>query len=236
MTRHIPTKTELFLELAQPDANGFSRWVRVEEFEGRYAPLQLGNGFSWGRKHSSLASRYVVTVDRSVTSGNRIDRIRLSGFAEEETFGQNIRADIREHFRNAKCVMLGIRGTSVNTRVEIDHKDGRKNDPRVSSPETQKVSDFQPLCKAANDAKRQICKVCKDTNKRWDAKNLLGNPFSFYLGGEDYEGTCEGCYQYDPVAYRCVTCKRLIEMTSKDILRKIYADLPSDDLEKLLNE
>lgn len=107
---------------------------------------------------------------------------------------------------------------------------------RVSSQETQDVSDFQPLCKAANDAKRQICKECKRTDKRWNAKNLLGNPFPFYEGGEDYEGTCVGCYQYDPVAYRCVTCKRLIEMTSRDILRQIYADLPSEELEKLLKE
>lgn len=236
MGRKTPTKTELFLELARPDENGVSRWVSVKEFTGRYAPLKLGNGLSWGRKHSPLDVKYIVTTDDTLTPGAGIDRIKLDGYNSEARFNQSIRPDIREHFRDAKCVMLGIRGSSVNTRIEIDHKDGRKDDLRVSSPETQDVSDFQPLCKAANDAKRQICKECKRTNKRWNAKNLLGNPFPFYEGDEDYEGTCVGCYQYDPVAYRCVTCKRLIEMTSRDILRQIYADLPSDELEKLLKE
>lgn len=236
MSERNPTKMELFVELAQPDEAGKSRWVSVSEFVGRYAPLQLGNGFSWGRKHSSLSNRYLIEVDRTETPGNGIDRIRLSGFNDAKPFNQAIRADIRAYYKDAKCVMLGVRGTSVNTRIEIDHKDGRKDNLRISDVSSQHISDFQPLCKAANDAKRQICKECKKTDKRWDAKNILGNPFSFYEGGEPYEGTCVGCYQYDPVAYRCVTCKKLIEMTSKDLLRKLYSDLPSEILDKILEE
>lgn len=228
MARQRQTKKELFEELAQPNDRGESRWVSVEEFVGKYAPLQLGNGFSWGRKHSPLEQKYVIEVDRSQTPGNGIDRIRLCGYNEEEAFCQAIRPDIREHFKDARCVMLGIRGTSVNTRIEIDHKDGRKNDARVSDLSSQEVSDFQPLCKAANDAKRQICKECKRTDVRWDAKNLLGNPFSYYEGGEKYEGTCVGCYQYDPVAYRIISCKKLIEMTAEDLMSKIYPDLPPE--------
>ncbi|GAA8030048.1 hypothetical protein TH0821_05350 [Helicobacter pylori] len=38
------SKKELFLELAQPDKNGVSRWVSVTEFVGKYQGLQLGNG------------------------------------------------------------------------------------------------------------------------------------------------------------------------------------------------
>jgi hypothetical protein len=68
--------------------------------------------------------------------------------------------------------MLGINGKSENTKIEIDHKDGRKNDKRISDLETQRIEDFQPLCKAANDIKRQICKKCRETNKRWNAKNI----------------------------------------------------------------
>ena len=37
------TKTELFLKLAQPDAEGKSRWVYVTEFVGEYAGLKFGN-------------------------------------------------------------------------------------------------------------------------------------------------------------------------------------------------
>ena len=126
--------------------------------------------------------------------------------------------------------MLGINGTSENTRIEIDHKDGRKNDERVSDISTQKLEDFQPLCKAANDAKRQICKKCKETNKRWNAKCLLGNPYSYYKGNEEYDEKlgCEGCYQYDPVEYRKTSAKRIaseaVQHTVDFVMKKIYGE------------
>ena len=40
------TKNELFLELAKPNVQGVSRWVRVTEFVGKYADLAFGNGAS----------------------------------------------------------------------------------------------------------------------------------------------------------------------------------------------
>ena len=63
-----------------------------------------------------------------------------------------------ERGKDKKCVILGVNGFSENTKIEIDHKDGRKEDMRVSDKSTQRLEDFQPLCKAANDIKRQICK------------------------------------------------------------------------------
>lgn len=84
------TKTELFLDLAKPDNNGISRWVNVSEFIGKYIDLQLGNGGSWCRASSSLAKRYIVEFDKSQTSGNSIDSIRLNGFNQNIQFQQNI--------------------------------------------------------------------------------------------------------------------------------------------------
>lgn len=43
------TKIELFEELAEIDENGFSRWVSVDEFVGKYQSLQLLNGAGWSR-------------------------------------------------------------------------------------------------------------------------------------------------------------------------------------------
>jgi hypothetical protein len=156
-----------------------------------------------------LAKKYILDFDKSKTAGNSIDAIRLKGFNNEETFNQNIRQDIKEFYKSKNCVMTGLNGNSENTKIEIDHKDGRKDDQRVSSTKTQTFEDFQPLTKAANDIKRQICKRCKETNVRWDAKNLEGNLYSFYEGDENYtkELGCIGCYQYDPVAYREFTQK-----------------------------
>jgi len=162
-------KKDLFLELAKPDESGKSRLVCVSEFAGKYKPLQLGNGGSWCRASSSLARTYIVEFDKSITFGNSIDRIRLNGFNTVKTFNQNIRQDIRDYFKTQNCVMLGVNGTSENTKIEIDHKDGRKDNHRISNLASQKLSDFQPLSKATNDVKRQICKRCKETNIRWNA-------------------------------------------------------------------
>ena len=224
------TKTELFIKLASPNEKGESRWVYSTEFVGEYADLQLGNGGSWCRASSSLAKKYIVEFDKTITSGNSIDAVRLAGLRNDKTFNQNIRQDIRDYYKTQRCVMLGVCGFSENTKIEIDHKDGRKEDWRVSNPATQSLDDFQPLCKAANDVKRQICKVCKQTGKRWDAQNIKGNPYPFYEGNGDYDEAlgCVGCYQYDPVAYRksCVArvSKEASEHTAEFIMKKLYPE------------
>jgi len=221
------SNVDLFLELARPNPDtGCSRWVSVAEFKGKYACLVLGNGCSWGRKSSPLQARYVVEFDKTQTPGNSIDRIRLNGYNRAHHFSQAIRRDICDEIRRRKCVMLGVNGTSENTRIEVDHKDGRKDDMRVSDPNTQRIEDFQPLCKAANDIKRQICKRCKETNKRWCARNIAGNPYDFYDGTEEYtpDVGCRGCYQYDPVEYRIQSALRLSHETADFILKKFYPD------------
>ena len=218
------SKCDLFLELAKPNSSGISRLVDVGEFVGVYKDLQLVNGGSWCRASSTLAKKYNVEFDKSKTSGNSIDSIRLNGFNTQSVFNQSIRKDIRDFYKNKKCVMLGVCGKSENTKIEIDHKDGRKNDERISNPNTQELEDFQPLCKAANDIKRQICKRCKETNIRWSAKNILGNPYDFYRGDENYtdELGCVGCYQYDPVAYRKESVKKIAKEAADFITSKLY--------------
>ncbi|MFI3297731.1 MAG: restriction endonuclease, partial [bacterium] len=95
-----------------------------------------------------------------------------------------------------------------------------------SNLESQRLEDFQPLCKAANDVKRQICKRCKESNIRWNAKNIKGNPYPFYKGDEDYtnELGCVGCYQYDPVEYRKACVQRISKEVTEDIMKKLYPE------------
>lgn len=191
------TKTELFIKLAQPDENGVSRWVNVTEFVGEYACLTFGNGASWARKESTLAQKYVIEFDKSITSGNGIDRIRLNGFNNGD-FSQYIRADIKKAIKARRCVVLGT------SKPEVDHKNGMKNEGRVMRNEEQRLEDFQPLSKAANDAKRQFCKECRSSGIRYDAK-LLGYPISYYSGGAEHhneENACIGCYWYDPLEFK----------------------------------
>lgn len=191
------TKTELFLKLAQPDEWGFSRWVSVEEFVGEYADLKFGNGASWARKESTLAKKFKIEFEKNLTRGNGIDAIRLAGF-NDDTSTQYINAAIKKEIRSRRCVILGT------SNPEVDHKNGMKNEARVMQNENQKLSDFQPLSKAANDAKRQFCKECKATGKRYDAKNL-GYPMSYYAGVAEHHGeenACIGCYWYDPLEFK----------------------------------
>ena len=191
------TKTDLFLKLASPDKNGISRWVNVSEFTGEYAELKFGNGASWARKESTLAKKYIIEFDKSITPGNGIDRIRLNGFNDND-FSQHINADIKRTIKSRRCVVLGT------SNPEVDHKNVMKNESRVMRNENQRLSDFQPLSKAANDAKRQFCKECRRTGIRFDAK-LLGYPMSYYAGGKTHnfeEDACVGCYWYDPLEFK----------------------------------
>ena len=188
------TKNELFLKLANPNKNGISRWVNVTEFVGEYAELKLGNGASWCRKESTIAKAYIVEFQK--TKGNRIVAIRLNGINNNSS-SQHIRADIKREIKKMRCVVLGT------SNPEVDHKNGRKNDDRVMMNQTQMLSDFQPLSKAANDAKRQYCKECIRDGKRYDAKQL-GYPMSFYKGTLVYDQFvgCEGCFWHDPIEFR----------------------------------
>jgi len=101
-----------------------------------------------------------------------------------------------------RCIILGT-NRSCDHKVEVDHKDGRKDNERIMNTSTQVLEDFQPLSKPANDAKRQFCKKCKETNLRYDAK-LLGYSVSFTFGDINYtdELRCVGCFWYDPIAFR----------------------------------
>lgn len=198
------SKQALFLELAQPDENGVSRWVNTSEFVGKYSELELLNGLSWGRKSLSLAKKYNIETDKTITPGVKIDRIRLNGFntSPSRNLSQSIRADIKKEIAAKRCVVLGTR-KSCDHKTEVDHKDGRKKDPRVMNTATQELSDFQPLSKPANDAKRQFCKECAETGQRYDATKL-GYTVSFTEGSLQYEDTlgCVGCFWFDPVAFR----------------------------------
>lgn len=192
------TKIELFEELAQIDEHGCSRWVSVDEFVGKYQGLQLLNGAGWSRNDGSFGRKYLIERDKSQTPGNKTDAIRTVGFNNGSRYSQYIDPDIRREIQSRRCVVLGT------ANPEVDHKNGMKNEDRVMQNEDQHLSDFQPLSKAANDAKRQFCIECKQSGIRYDAKKL-GYPMSYYAGGPHHnfeEDACIGCYWYDPLEFK----------------------------------
>ena len=178
--------------------------------------LKLGNGGSWCRDESKLAG--IFNLERKQEGvGNKITSVVLKGWNRNIPFSQRIKKTIWDKISKQNCVMLGTKESeSVNMKIEVDHKDGRKNDTDYNDIQNQREEWFQPLCKAANDFKRQKCKECKEQNKRWSAANIKGfEDFPFYEGDENYKGTCVGCYLYDPVAYRKAFKAFVIESVKK---------------------
>ena len=179
------TKLELFKELAKPDKKGFSRPVLRKEFVGKYKSLYTENGLSWGRQDSFP---YLLELKRE---GKKIVSYQCVGF--NKVPDKTIKKEIKDSILKKRCLLLGTK------YPEADHKNGRYNNPRVNNKLTQRKDDFQPLGQAANKAKRQICKTCKATNKRFDAK-ILGFEKSFLFGDSNYLESpdgCIGCFWYD---------------------------------------
>lgn len=177
--------------MAQPDEQGFSRKVYVTEFTGKYRVLVMGNGGSWCRKEGALGR--VFNIERH-KERSTIVYVRLHGYNKNPS-GSFIPVRIREQMRGLPCAVLGI-----CTNTEIDHKDGRKDNPRLQNPSRVSVDDFQVLTKAVNDAKRQHCRKCRETNRRFNAKSL-GFRKSQIKGNGKYRGTCIGCYWHDPKTF-----------------------------------
>lgn len=186
----------LFLELAQPDEDGFSRRVSADEFNGRYERLRLGNGGSWCRDDGPLAREFNI---HRVKDKGRIVGVELHGL-KKQPIAKPIPAQIRAAVAAQRCVVLDT------SNPECDHKDGRRDDPRLNDASKVTIDDFQPLSKAANNAKRQHCRECRETGMRFDARRL-GFAVGQTKGNGQYRGSCVGCYWHDVKAFHSITLK-----------------------------
>lgn len=181
------SKPYLFFELATPNEYGHSREVFVKEFVGEYEKLVLGNGGDWCRTDGSLGSKY--KIQRKIEKG-RIVSVQLFGYNTKTKISKLIRKDIVEIISKKRCAILDV------SKVEVDHKDGHRDDYENFKLENQKEDQFQPLSKSANTAKREHCKKCRDTKVRFDAKKL-GYKEGVWLGDLTYRDSCKGCYWHD---------------------------------------
>jgi hypothetical protein len=180
------SKAHAFLELCDMDySTGFSSIVGIESLEK--AGLKTDNGGGWCRSDGPLGNYFNV---HRVKRGGRIVSVQLTGYRQNE-FDGAIDREISEAYKNENCRVLAVRGKYI----EIDHKDGRKQDYKLHDNQT--VADFQPMHKAANVAKRQHCRDCTKTGIRFDATQL-GYSVPQTVGPEKYNGSCIGCYWHDP--------------------------------------
>ncbi|MES2853629.1 MAG: restriction endonuclease [Bacteroidota bacterium] len=181
------SKPYLFFELARPDENGQSRKVAVSEFINEYEKLKLGNGGSWCREDSSLGKKYII---ERYKYKNTIVTVQLFGFNTKNQIHKDIKLSIKNKIKNMRCAVLDI------GNVEVDHKDGHRDDYKNFKMENQESNQFQPLSKAVNNAKKEHCKKCRENKNRFDAKKL-GYKESVWTGDIKYRGSCVGCYWHD---------------------------------------
>jgi hypothetical protein len=150
--------------------------------------LSLGNnGASYLRDDGPIGKIFNIYRHKE---NNAIVWVQLHGLNKNK-FNNSIPASVRKYYQGHSCKVLGSRA-----QIQIDHKDGRKDDYSG----VEEVSEFQPLHKTANMVKRQVCKECKSSGKRFDATKL-GYSKSVVMGQLKYNGTCQGCYWYDPFEF-----------------------------------
>lgn len=192
----IMNRTELALELLNPNEKGVSRWVCKDECVGEYSSLMPQNGNMWYRNRG-IGGTY--KWEKKYENGKTY--WRLNGFLTNQE-SRPIRNDIRQELmsENPVCAHTGF-GYTPSDKLIIDHRNGRYNESEVLSLETQQKKHFQVLSNRTNLAKRTACGFCQKTNIRFDAKTL-GFSKSVCSGSLKYEGSCVGCYWYGPKEFR----------------------------------
>lgn len=178
----------------------FSREISITELRNIHPGFESTNGCQWARSDGSyLGKRYKI---RRPKKGGKVAAIQLDGPNHNSVKKHRvIRRDIRTKIVQQRCAVL-----DVSSNIEVDHKNGKYDDLSNIALDGQKITDFQPLSKAANDAKRQHCKQCIRDGKRYDARRL-GYKEGWVVGDEN-TAPCIGCYWYDP--------RRFNQLISKD--------------------
>ena len=179
--------------LFQPDKNGYSRKVSREEIENSNLTWSKnGNG---RRNVYFQVQKYKWVAERG--KGNKVISLKLDGLNESIILNQTIRKDIKDNLyaqtrsNFAPDDMLPL----VDKDKEIDHRWGRKDSPlysRINDTKEQTIDDFQLLSHSHNQYKREKCKKCTETNKRFDG-----------IIWDDSVG-CSGCPLAQPELYRGV--------------------------------
>jgi len=182
-------KNQIVTEIFRPNERGISRWIDIDDLKARYPDAVSafgGNGSNFFTRNSPMED---FAID-SQREGNKIIKRRLVGLSNQiaNKTKRTIRREILRTIRSQPCALTG-----TTADIECDHRCSRR--PPNTDPRLQHLEDFQPLSKAANCRKRQVCIQCMQTGQRFDARELgftVG-----WLEGDVTTQSCEGCFWYD---------------------------------------
>lgn len=180
---------------------GVSEFINIDENSLRSKGLkpyeiymfQSKNGVSYLRRDSAICRKYLVERCYNKTNGS-LTGFKLVGFNTNSYYSRHISKNIRKRVLekyNFKCIWCGSKD-----RLEVDHKNGRYN------TKTDKVIDFQILCKSCNDKKRERCNKCRETKCRYNVQQEISSVLyksSYISGNEKFSEKqgCKGCFLYD---------------------------------------
>ena len=180
---------------------GVSEFIRIDEkslFTKGCKPCEISmfqskNGVSYLRRDSPICRKYIIERSYSKTNGSLIG-FKLVGFNRSHYYSRHISKNIRKKVLEKygfKCIWCGSKD-----KLEVDHKNGRYN------TKTDKITDFQILCKSCNDKKRQRCMKCRETNQRYNVQEEISSVLyksAYITGNEQYIEIhgCKGCFLYD---------------------------------------
>lgn len=182
------SKVEALEKALNPDiSTGISDWISIDDLTEAVGFSVAGNGLALIQDDRGLGTKYLVGKSYGKNNRKEVAAVRTTGF-RLDTKLQGPSEEIKKVINLQRCVMC-----STSTSIECDHKDGRKTSI------SDELKDFQPLCSHCNKVKRERCKECKKTGKRFDAR-ALGYTSGWTTGGKYYDclgHKCEGCYLYD---------------------------------------
>lgn len=155
--------------------------------------FQSKNGVSYLRKDSAICRKYLVERSYDNKTGS-LTGFKLIGYNHKPYYSRHISYNIRKRVLEKygfRCIWCGSKH-----RLEIDHKNGRYN------TKTDKIADFQILCKSCNDKKRERCNKCRQTNCRYNVQKEISSILykcAFICGNEKYNARqgCKGCFLHD---------------------------------------
>lgn len=214
-------REELILLVFNPDENGYSDWVRVEEI--------IESGLPWTNNGNCRHGVYFLKAGKKYKwekqGGKKTTAIRTIGFSDNFLNGASrpIKKEIRDYYRGIACVSCGATSSLV-----VDHKNDLYNDPRVLSTDTQTLDDFQSLCTHCNLQKREISKKTKESGLRYGATQIpkyADSGIDFISGDETFDASdvnaMVGTYWYDPVEFdkqkTIILLQKMILKLEKDI-------------------
>lgn len=186
------TAAEIFIQNYIDDSTGKSEIIYVDDLINTYGDMfKSNNGCQWGRKGGQLDKKYQFVRYNAKEMGisnvpwNKVVAVQAKGY-RDTLENHIIPSSVKKSLKGKPCSVLGV----ITSDMEIDHKNGKYNS------ESYLESDFQPLSKSVNDAKREHCKRCNSSKIRFKA-STLGYSVD-YVKGNESSTTCEGCYWHDP--------------------------------------